>query len=221
MGQKSSKVHITKTDRAILEVKRSKDEIHKFTRRTDNLILVEKSQLKDLIRKNPENYKSNMKVRFLLKRIHYQEHLLQQASDQLINLENMVSTLEFKVVEKQFINGLKNGNEILKKLNKEFSNVDELMDDVQDQIAYQNEINETLSRSVVGTSNYEDDLDKELDALENELNPEKMNNAKVANMPSTEGLPSLPQGEQTEQKEREELATEERSDTKEPLALLS
>ena len=63
MGQKSSKVHITKTDRAILEVKRSKDEIHKFTRRTDNLILVEKSQLKDLIRKNPENYKSNMKVR--------------------------------------------------------------------------------------------------------------------------------------------------------------
>lgn len=95
------------------------------------------------------------------------------------------------------------------------------MDDVQDQIAYQNEINETLSRSVVGTSNYEDDLDKELDALESELNPEKMNNAKVANMPSTEGLPSLPQGEQTEQKEREELATEERSDTKEPLALLS
>ncbi|CAI4708825.1 ALI_HP2_G0040330.mRNA.1.CDS.1 [Saccharomyces cerevisiae] len=221
MGQKSSKVHITKTDRAILEVKRSKDEIHKFTRRTDNLILVEKSQLKDLIRKNPENYKSNMKVRFLLKRIHYQEHLLQQASDQLINLENMVSALEFKMVEKQFINGLKNGNEILKKLNKEFSNVDELMDDVQDQIAYQNEINETLSRSVVGTSNYEDDLDKELDALESELNPEKMNNAKVANMPSTEGLPSLPQGEQTEQKEREEFATEERSDTKEPLPLLS
>nr|5FVL_C Chain C, VACUOLAR PROTEIN SORTING-ASSOCIATED PROTEIN 20 [Saccharomyces cerevisiae]5FVL_D Chain D, VACUOLAR PROTEIN SORTING-ASSOCIATED PROTEIN 20 [Saccharomyces cerevisiae] len=27
------------------------------------------------------------------------------------------------------------------------------------------------------------------------MNPEKMNNAKVANMPSTEGLPSLPQGE--------------------------
>ena len=60
-----------------------------------------------------------------------------------------------------------------------------------------------------------------MDALESELNPEKMNNAKVANMPSTEGLPSLPQGEQTEQKEREEFATEERSDTKEPLALLS
>ena len=182
MGQKGSKVHITKTDRAILEVKRSKDEIHKFTRRTDSLILVEKGQLRDLIRKNPKSYKSNMRVRFLLKRIHYQEHLLQQASDQLINLENMVSTLEFKMVEKQFINGLKNGNEILKKLNKEFGNVNELMDDVHDQIAYQNEINETLSRSVIGTEDYEDELDKELDALENEINPKKQNNVEEVEM---------------------------------------
>ncbi|CAI4035554.1 hypothetical protein SMKI_13G2040 [Saccharomyces mikatae IFO 1815] len=221
MGQKGSKVHITKTDRAILEVKRSKDEIHKFTRRTDSLILVEKGQLRDLIRKNPKSYKSNMRVRFLLKRIHYQEHLLQQASDQLINLENMVSTLEFKMVEKQFINGLKNGNEILKKLNKEFGNVNELMDDVHDQIAYQNEINETLSRSVIGTEDYEDELDKELDALENEINPKKQNNVEEVDMPSTEGLSSLPQREQTGQKEKGKLIPEKEGDTEEPVALLS
>ncbi|EJS42374.1 vps20p [Saccharomyces arboricola H-6] len=222
MGQKGSKVQITKTDRAILDVKRSKDEIHRFTRKTDSLISAEKGQLKELIRKHPNDYKSNIKVRLLLKRIHYQEHLLQQASDQLINLENMVSTLEFKMVETQFINGLKNGNQILKKLNKEFSNVDELMDDVQDQIAYQNEINDTLSRSIVGTSDYEDELDKELDALENEVNPkEKQNKTEVANMPSTEGLPLFPQGEQTEQNRREDLVQEENGNSKEAVALLS
>ncbi|CAI1634375.1 hypothetical protein SEUBUCD646_0M02160 [Saccharomyces eubayanus] len=222
MGQKSSKVQITKTDRAILEVKRSKDEIHKFTRRTDSLIQVEKYQLKELIRAHPKNYKSNIKVRFLLKRIHYQEHLLQQASDQLINLENMISTLEFKMVETQFINGLRNGNEILKKLNKEFSNVDELMDDVQDQIAYQNEINETLSRSIVGANDYEDELDKELDALEMEVNTkEKKDKVEAANLPSTEGLPSLSKEEQTDHKEREELIQDRKGNSKEPVALLS
>uniref|UniRef100_H0GZ59 Vps20p n=1 Tax=Saccharomyces cerevisiae x Saccharomyces kudriavzevii (strain VIN7) TaxID=1095631 RepID=H0GZ59_SACCK len=221
MGQKSSRVQITKTDRAILEVKRSKDEIHKFTRRTDGLILAERNQLKDLIRKHSDDYKCDTKVRFLLKRIHYQEHLLQQASDQLINLENMVSTLEFKMVETQFFNGLKNGNEILKKLNKEFSNVDELMDDVHDQIAYQNEINETLSRSVVGTNGYEDELNKELDALESELNSVKQDKNEVVKLPSTEGLPSLPQGEQTEQKKGKELLQKKKENNKEPVALLS
>lgn len=222
MGQKSSKVQITKTDRAILEVKRSKDEIHKFTRRTDSLIQAERYQLKELIRNNPDNYKSNIKVRFLLKRIHYQEHLLQQASDQLINLENMISTLEFKMVETQFINGLRNGNEILKKLNKEFSNVDELMDDVQDQIAYQNEINETLSRSIVGANDYEDELDKELDALEMEVNTkEKKHKVEAVNLPSTEGLPSLSKEEQTDQKEQKEFAQDKKENSKEPVALLS
>lgn len=186
MGQRSSKVQITDNDRAILQLKRSKDEIHKFTRKTDQLITAERAKLKQMIKENPEKYKKDVKVRFLLKRIHYQDHLLQQAMEQLINLENLVSTLEFKLVEIQFIKGLERGNEILTKLNKEFKNVDELMDNVQEQISYQNEIDDVLAHSVVGVDNFEAELDKELEQLDREINPQP-----VVHMPSTDKLPEL------------------------------
>ncbi|KAL3229215.1 Vacuolar protein sorting-associated protein 20 [Nakaseomyces bracarensis] len=206
MGQKASKVHITETDRAILQIKRSKDEIHRYTKRTNNLIDTERSRLKLLIKENPKTYKKDVRVRLLLKKIHYQEHLLQQASDQLINLENMVSTLEFKMVESQFMEGLKNGNDLLKKLNAEFKDVDKVIDDVHEQIAYQNEIDEALSNSVVGTSNFEDEIDKELESLDKEINPSP-------ELPSTNGLPSLKdkEGEVADEahKEKEQNRVEE------------
>lgn len=186
MGQKGSKVLITGTDRAVLQLKRSKDEIHKFTRRTDQLIKDERECLKQMIRDDPKNYKKDVRVRFLLKRIHYQENLVQKASDQLINLENMVSTIEFKLVEKQFIDGLKSSNEVLKKLNREFGDVDKLLDDVQDQVSYQNEIDNILSNSIIGVNDYEEEIDKELDAMEQSTNSINENN-----MPSTRGLPHL------------------------------
>ncbi|EDO15076.1 hypothetical protein Kpol_431p3 [Vanderwaltozyma polyspora DSM 70294] len=197
MGQRGSKVQVTGTDRAILQLKVSKDEIHKYTKKTELLINNERSRLKEMIKNNPKTYKNNASVRFLLKRIHYQEDLLQKASDQLINLENMVSNIEFKLVERRFVEGLKSGNEILKKLNKELANADELMDDVQEQIAYQNEINDILSRSIVGVENFEDEIDRELDDLEQEIIGKPIS---IDNMPSTEGLPKLEQEIPEEQK---------------------
>lgn len=203
MGQKPSRVKITENDRAILQLKRSKDEIHKFAKRTDRLIASEKSRLKIMIQENPEHYKDDPKTRLLLKRIHYQNHLLEQAGDQLINLENLVSTLEFKLVELQFIKGLQRGNEILTKLNKEFKGVDQLMDNVQTQVSYQDEINDVLARSVVGVNDFEAEIDKELEQLKQEVSPER-------HMPSTEGLPALkaPEKQEPETNNSESLIEE-------------
>ncbi|CAR29233.1 ZYRO0G03828p [Zygosaccharomyces rouxii] len=206
MGQRPSRVKITKNDRAILQLKRSKDEIHKFAKRTDNLIASERVRLKTMIQEDPKHYKENPKIRFLLKRIHYQNHLLEQAGDQLINLENLVSTLEFKLVELQFVKGLEHGNEILSKLNKEFKGADQLMDNVQSQTSYQNEINDVLARSVVGVDDFEEELDKELDQLEEQfiLKKEPQKEPEIQ-MPSTEGLPDL----KSEEQDSAEHASEE------------
>lgn len=211
MGQKNSKIQITETDKAVLQLKRSKDEIHRFTKRTDILIGSEKEQIKQLIKNNPKTYKNNNKIRLLLKRVHYQEHLLQQASDQLINLEHMLANIEFKLIESQFMTGLKKGNDILTKLNKEFTNIDEVISDVQEQMAYQNEINDVLANSVVGVNSVEDQIDKELDKLEYELNPPNK-----IEMPSTKELPSL--REKVEPNERD---TTEESHNQERIALPS
>ena len=208
MGQGNSKLRITESDRAILKLKKSKDEIHRYTRRTDQLLSEERERLKQLIRENPSTYREDRKIRFLLKRIHYQEQLLDQASDQLINLENMVATLEYKTVEMQFLEGLKRGNEILTKLNREFKGVDELMDDVQDQIAYQNEIDEALSRRIAGIDNYEEEVDRELDALERSINPPP----KIT-LPSTENLPELKPVVQKGDRETNEVEPEAKLDS--------
>lgn len=216
MGQKGSKIKITEQDKAVLQLKQSKDSIHKYTRRTSSLIDEERQQLKSLIKENPKTYKQNTKVRFILKRIHYQEHLLDQASDQLVNLENMLSNIEFKLVEKQFFQGLQNGNVILTKLNKEFKNIDDIMDDVQEQIAYQSEIDETLAQHVSGVNDYEDEIDKELDAMELEIEGKKETNVieQIPEMPSIDKLPELKEDTKKEgtvhepqrEKERQEPA---------------
>lgn len=211
MGQKGSKVQITKNDLAILQLKRSKDEIHKFAKRTDQLIISERAKLKQMIKDNPKDYKNNVKVRFLLKRIHYQDHLLQQATEQLINLENLVATLEFKLVEAQFIKGLERGNEILTKLNKEFKNVDELMDNVQEQMSYQNEIDHVLAHSIVGVNNFEAEIDTELEKLDHEVNPES-----ALNFPSTNRLPPITQEEPSLVSVPQEIVTNENEELEEP-----
>ncbi|CCE62557.1 hypothetical protein TPHA_0C04070 [Tetrapisispora phaffii CBS 4417] len=197
MGQKGSRPQITQTDKAILELKRSKDNIHKFTKRTEQLINDERQTLKVLIKENPVDYKQNTKIRFLLKRIHYQEDLVQKASDQLTNLENMVSNIEFKIIEKRFVDGLKSGNEILKKMNREFGDVNNLMDDVQNQIDYQNEIDNVLSTSIVGINNYEDEVDKELEHLEQEVNPSAK---EVERLPSIVNVANLKENNNIEEK---------------------
>ncbi|SCW00958.1 LAFE_0D01904g1_1 [Lachancea fermentati] len=214
MGQKGSKIEVTKADKAVLQLKISKDDLHRYTRRTELLINNERQQLRHLLKEDPKNGKKNPRVRLILKRIHYQSHLLDQAADQLINLENMVATVEFKLIEQQFIAGLKQGNDVLTKLNKEFAGAEDLLDDVQEQIAYQEEIDQILSTSVVG--GFEDELDRELQQLDQEVNGSQ----NLPELPSTEGLPaiqdskqgseSVKQGEIGEEAKQEKAEEEER-----------
>ncbi|AET41170.1 ESCRT-III subunit protein VPS20 Ecym_7340 [Eremothecium cymbalariae DBVPG len=189
MGQKGSKIQVTATDKAILQLKLAKDNLHRYSKRTDTLIEQERKELRNIAIAEKEKFKKNARARLLLKRIHYQQHLLDQCSDQLINLENMLMTIEFKLVEKQFIEGLTHGNEVLKKLNREFSGVEELMDDFAEQVAYQEEIDEVLGNSTVSfVGNFQQEIDKELDILDAEINAKQTD---VEAFPSTEGLPEV------------------------------
>ncbi|AMD22353.1 HGR014Wp [Eremothecium sinecaudum] len=188
MGQSSSKIRVTPTDKAILQLKLAKDNLHRYTKRTYTLITDEREELKKMIKEDNQDVKKNPRARLLLKRIHYQQHLLDQCSDQLINLENLLMTIEFKLVEQQFIERLTQGNEVLKKLNREFEGVGKLMDDVGEQIAYQEEIDNVLSNSLVSVvGGFQEELDRELDELDEEINHKN----KITDLPSVNGLPEV------------------------------
>lgn len=56
-----------------------------------------------------------------------------------MSLSQQVSSIEFSLVEKDVLFGLKQGNSVLKELNREMSieNVEKLMGETADAIAYQ------------------------------------------------------------------------------------
>lgn len=54
----------------------------------------------------------------LLKKKRYQEQMLKRTDGQLENLEKMVSELEFSQIQAKVIEGLKRGNESLKKMHE-------------------------------------------------------------------------------------------------------
>ena len=86
-----------------------------------------------------------------LRRRKYQEQLLVKTDNQLETLQQLVrlvaaamlnaqvSSIEFSLVEKDVLFGLKQGNAVLKELNAEMTveSVDKLMGETADAIAYQ------------------------------------------------------------------------------------
>lgn len=74
-------------------------------------------------------------------------------------------SIEQAMVEKQVFAGLAAGNQVLKELHKEMSlaDVEKLMDETADSIAYQNEIDELLSTRLSVAD--EEDIERELDLM--------------------------------------------------------
>lgn len=90
---------------------------------------------------------------------------MSKTDGQLENLERMVHDLEFAQVEAKVIDGLKIGNEALKKLHEILSidEIERVMDDTREGIDKQHELDDLL----MGTLSSEDETEAEaeLDAL--------------------------------------------------------
>eukprot|EP00004_Rigifila_ramosa_P012842 TRINITY_DN2816_c0_g1_i4.p2 TRINITY_DN2816_c0_g1~~TRINITY_DN2816_c0_g1_i4.p2 ORF type:complete len:156 (-),score=62.98 TRINITY_DN2816_c0_g1_i4:40-507(-) len=82
----------------------------------------------------------------VMKRKQYQEKLLAQAEAQLGNIQQLVDTIEFKLVEAKVFEQLRLGTETLNKLNSQMSleDVERLMDETAEAVAYQREVEEAL-----------------------------------------------------------------------------
>lgn len=137
----------------------------------------------------------------LLRKKKYQESLLSNADKQLENLEKLAADLEFAQVELKVLDGLKQGNAALKKVHDmlDINEVEKIMDETREGIEKQQEIDAILTD--VLTSEDEEDVLAELDALEAE--EELQQRAKLPDVPSDE----LPAKEEEQQEEEEETAT--------------
>ncbi|PWA21614.1 hypothetical protein CCH79_00003381, partial [Gambusia affinis] len=177
---KKKQSRVTEQDKAILQLKQQRDKLRQYQKKI-NLQLEKERQLAKQLLKDGKKEKALL----LLKKKRYQEQLLDKTENQISNLERMVQDLEFAQIERKVIDGLKVGNDCLKKMHEVMSieEVERILDETQDSIEYQRQINEMLA----GSLSQEDE-----DAVLAELEAITQGDVELPEVPS-EPLPEAPE----------------------------
>lgn len=176
---KKKQTRVTEQDKAILQLKQQRDKLRQYQKRINLQLEKERLLAKQLLKNGKKE-----KALLLLKKKRYQDQLLDKTENQIGNLERMVQDLEFAQIEKKVIDGLKVGNECLKKMHEVMSieEVERIMDETQDSIEYQRQIDEMLAGSL--TQEDEDAVLAELEAI-------TQGDVELPEVPSEE-LPEVP-----------------------------
>jgi len=161
MGTTQSTPKITAQDRAILDLKLQRDKLKQYQKKIQVVLDREHAIAKAHLAAGNKD-----RAVIALRQRKYQQSLLLKTDGQLETLEQLVSTIEFSLVEVSVLHGLKQGNEVLKEIHKEMSieSVEKLMDETQEAREYQREINELLANNL--TADEEDAVQEELRQLE-------------------------------------------------------
>jgi charged multivesicular body protein 6 len=159
---KSKKIvsKITEHDKAILQLKQQRDKLKQYQKRIENSLEFDRLLAKKCLEKGNKD-----RARLLLRKKKYQEKLLLNADNQLEALEKMTSDLEFAVVEMDVVNGLKVGNEALKKVHDilDIDQIENILEETREGIEKQQEIDAILTGAL--TEEDEDTVLAELDEL--------------------------------------------------------
>ncbi|KAI6108427.1 Snf7 family [Pisolithus croceorrhizus] len=134
MGLTQSVPKITAQDRAILDLKLQRDKLKQYQRKIQVILDQEYEIAKSYLAAGDRD-----RATIALRRRKYQQSLLLKTNGQLENLEQLVSTIEFSLVEISVLHGLKQGNEVLKEIHREMSveSVEKLMGETQEAREYQ------------------------------------------------------------------------------------
>eukprot|EP00033_Pygsuia_biforma_P002201 GCRY01002439.1.p1 GENE.GCRY01002439.1~~GCRY01002439.1.p1 ORF type:complete len:204 (+),score=57.36 GCRY01002439.1:118-729(+) len=151
---------ITSHDKAILDLKVKQDRLKQYEKKIKKVIEREIEICKECMKKD----RKDLALRALRKK-KYQEDVCTKTEQLFQNLQELIDSIEFKQMEKQVFDGLKTGTQVLKDLNAEMSleDVEKLMDDSEEAIAYQRQIDEILGNAL--TQADEDEVLAEFESL--------------------------------------------------------
>lgn len=167
------KVQITDHDRAVLDLKVAKDRLKRYQSkmRGESIRLTE--QAKELVQAGKKD-----RALLVLKMRRLREEEGSKAEGQLMNVEQLITQIEWETEQLKVFDALKSGNQALEAIHKIMSleEVEKLMADTADSMEYEQEISRLLSGNLsVGA---EEEVMKEFEALEKEAT------AKVTPTPS-------------------------------------
>ena len=171
---------ITATDRAILDLKNSRDRLNRFKKKLDD----DEAKLLERAKICQKEGKKNMALSLMKLR----KHKVAEATNvenQLLTILEMVDKIVGKQNENELVKAMKEGKEALEKLHKEMSvdDVLQLMDEIEEQSEVENQINDILTQGVGLSAADESAIEEELAALEQELMNENENNIDISSLP--------------------------------------
>jgi len=152
---------VNQHDKAVLDLKVQRDKLTTYQKKCALVINKEMELARVLLKEGKKK-----QAILALKKKKYQEQLLTKSENQLSTLQEMIDSVEFSQMEQKVFESLKAGNEVLKEIHSQMSidEIDQLMEDTQEAVAYQKEIEEALAGQL--TSEDEDDVLAELEELE-------------------------------------------------------
>ncbi|KIW46359.1 uncharacterized protein PV06_02035 [Exophiala oligosperma] len=165
MGNSQSAHKISAQDKAILDMKNQRDKLRQYQKRITVITTRETEIARECLAKGDKP-----KALLALRRKKYQESLLSKTDAQLEQLEQLTSSVEFALVQKDVLFGLQQGTQVLNMIHKEMGGlegVEKMMADTEDARRYQEEISEALAGQM--SNEDEDEVEDELEAMEREL----------------------------------------------------
>ncbi|KAK4667401.1 Vacuolar protein sorting-associated protein 20 [Podospora pseudopauciseta] len=199
MGGNSSK--ITAQDQAIYDLKLQRDRLHQYQRRITLLTSRETEIARALLAQN-----NRPRALLALRRKKYQESLLAKTDQQLEQLEKLVSSVEFALIQKDVVFGLQQGTKVLKEIHAEMGGIDKvekLMGETAEEVEYQREVSEMLGGKI--SVQDEEEVEEELAALERELGEPMKKKEETPSRVVVEGeLPDVPGTELPAGEQRQE-----------------
>lgn len=169
---------ISAIDRAVLDLKNSRDRLTRYKTKTSADCDKLQSRAKSIHGEDTKNAQRTATALNLLKLRKYKLKQVENVNSQLLTIETMVENIRSKEEEKEVLAALKTGKNALQKLHEEntVEDVLKLMDEVEEQNEMEREVNEALVGSGAANSLSAEEMmevEEELAALEREVLGEK------------------------------------------------
>ncbi|EEB05404.1 vacuolar sorting protein Vps20 [Schizosaccharomyces japonicus yFS275] len=187
MGIGNSKV--SRRDQSILLIKEQRDRLSRYSKRLMRIEQLETSFAKTCLQQgNKQGALHALRAKKLY------SSLIEKTSDQLLNLEQLISNIEFSLIEKDVVFGIEQGTNVLQQLHRELpvERVERILLDNESAMDYVEEVNGMIQGQISRAD--EEDVEAELEQLIAQSIPAHM-----------EQPPAL---KQTEQKEPKQPTTE-------------
>ena len=185
-------------DAAVLELKRQRDRLHRYSLRLDSVIEEETALARSLLSSGAKD-----KATAVLRRRRYQQRMRASVEGHLENLERTADSIEWAAVSASVFAALERGKTALERMNAELSveRVEQLMAESEEAVEQQRSVEALLGGPALSAASLDAEVDEELRRMEDEeaqsapltaVRGADVEAAAIAELPSPPTRPPVP-----------------------------